>query len=214
MRTWLKVSTVGWLAVAVLTFNLLGAPQADATIYRFDMNTATSATQQIPLFTGVQTTTVYSGTVGYGWDNSTGLSSNSQNPGTIPLKELYQDFNRAENPHTFKVDLANGDYTVKLYFFSTSLKDNIQVFAEGDLKLADFYLPANTPMTQTFTTKVTDSQLDLTFQKIPGNPGTSQYWIINGIEIFPVPLPSTVLLLGSGLVGLGLWRYRRKNLKQ
>jgi Beta-agarase/YXIM esterase-like, galactose-binding domain-like len=208
-----KLSKVGWLAVAVLSLIFIGALQADATIYKFDMNTATSALQTD--YTGVKTATVYSSSLGYGWDNSTGLLATNQPPGPAPLPELYEDFIKAgkTSPHTFMVDLANGEYTVTLYFYSTELKDNMQVLSEGVLKLADVDLAASTALSHTFTTTVTDRQLDLTFQKNPDDLGTSTYWIINGIEISLVPLPPTALLLGSGLLGLVLLR-RKRSLKK
>jgi hypothetical protein len=200
------------LAMAFIIGAFLVLP-AGASLYHFDMNYLTSPTYDS--YTPILDTTVYSVALHHGWDNSTGLSGANAVGSAIagtPLEPLYRDFNRADatHPHTFKVDLAYGEYSVKLYFYSTSLKDNMQVLAEGNMIFSDIDLAANSPLTKTFSVAVTDGQLDLTFQKNPLDPGTSTNWIINGIDIATVPIPPTALLLGSGLLGLGLLRFGKR----
>jgi len=207
MRAWRQISKVSWLAVLVLAS--WGVSSAHANLYKFDMGTATSLVQSG--YTQITNTTTYTASLGYGWASAL-YAVDQVGPGT--MNALYKDCNYdpLTTADTFKVDVPADTYTVTLYFYNNSAKDHMQVLAQGNpiSGLTDFNLPAGTPVTKTFNVTVSTGQLNLTFQKNSGNPGTTN-WIINGIDISSVPLPSTLFLLGTGLMGLGLVRRKRRS---
>jgi hypothetical protein len=216
MRTWIKVSMVGWLAVLImapaLMMSLLPAA-AGATTYYFDMDSDDGHPGTFypePGYTSVKVTTIY-GAQPYGW----AVSPSGQRDRGTPTN-LLRDLHFDSSDKTFRAGYGSGTYGVTLYFRDDLWPhDFIEVFAEGSLTPVATVdsLPKLTTVTRTFNVTVNDGVLDLRFHNNTSS-GSDVNWVINGIVLNYVPLPSTVLLLGSGLVGLGLWRHRRKGQKQ
>jgi hypothetical protein len=215
MGTWRKFGTAGWLAVLVLAPALLMTVlPAAATIYYFDMDsddghpgTFYTYNPGGNLYTSVKVTTIY-GAQPYGWAESPSGQRDRGTPDYL-LRDLHFD----GTDRTFMAGYGSGTYGVTLYFRDDAyMHDTIEVFAEGgSTPVATVAsLPVGTTVTKTFNVAVNDGVLDLRFHN---NAGGDPNWIINGIVLNYVPLPSTVLLLGSGLVGLGFLR-RKWSLKK
>ncbi|MCK9374873.1 MAG: PEP-CTERM sorting domain-containing protein [Syntrophobacterales bacterium] len=215
MRMWAKLSKVGWLVVLGLVLGGANFAQADLS---YDMGSSSSALQSG--FTRVTESTLYTSLNGYGWDTALNFASHGAPASSLQNLLLDYDYGSpgSTGQRTFKVDLAAGEYAVTLYFYDqTNGKTNIEVYqGSSSTLLAEVdTLAPNTLITKEFNvTMASDGTLDLRFFRPadvdpPVLPYTDK-WVINGIVISAVPLPSTMLLLGSGLFGLGLLRFRKR----
>lgn len=126
----------------------------------------------------VDNTTVYSPSLGYGWEDITGLDSNYSD--CRHVNALVDDFVLSTSDHTFNIDVENGEYRVTLIFEDNcGLHDYIDVSAEGILEIDDLTLTYPNKSTEiSFNVTVNDGQLNLMFHD---DGGTDPYWIINGI---------------------------------
>ncbi|MBI2841825.1 MAG: carboxypeptidase regulatory-like domain-containing protein [Armatimonadetes bacterium] len=149
--------------------------------------------------------TAYSPETGYGWLDTTGLDGwDSGYP-----DDLHGDFVYGTSPHTFKVDLPNGQYNVLVFGRHTGFEMGYQrhghyVSEPSELRVSvlgttqatisaryeayspGFSFPAQLTLgdqfkQQSFVTNVTNGQLELTFS---GNGSTA--WAISGLMIIPV----------------------------
>jgi hypothetical protein len=191
--------------VGLAGINLAQANMVD--LYNFDFGSNSSPVQNGWL--QVTNYTVYSSQLGYGWDaRLTATSRNGAAPPAYP--DMLRDFNHSSADRTFEIDLAAGTYNIELYFYDNSAHSNTWTvyLGESSTILATVTaLPKDTEVTRQFDiTMASAGQLDLRFNK-----GGTGNWQINGISVSQeAPVPPTLLLLGTGLLGLTLLGRRRK----
>lgn len=153
----------------------------------FDFNTRTSATQMGYL--GVATNELYSANVGYGW-----LSQPDQfilrTPLTTTNSDLLNDGHRGSTANTFRVDLANGTYNVRVLMGDSADHNGISLAANGVTQFTDVALPRDLFIDRTFDVTVTNGQLDLMFSGRSGIADPS--WIVNALEIRAIPVTNTI----------------------
>jgi fibronectin type 3 domain-containing protein len=150
-------------------------------ILNFDFGTAASPVASG--YTRVTESTIYNPTLGYGWTDTSNVGSRDR--GTPD--SLRRDLVFSSSDRVFNVDLANGEYTVKLTIGDNNyMHDNIDVYAEGALKVNDLTVSAGSFTQQTFGVTVYDGQLNL---KFVDDGGSDVNWVINTIEITPGPPP-------------------------
>ena len=135
------------LAVTVLPISApTQAASAPAVYLKFDMGTAFS-----PLasgYTRVTASTVYSGSLGYGWASTAALTHRSRS-GPDALR---RDLIFSSSDGTFKVDLVSGEYFVSVLIGDNDYpRDLIDVYAEGALKANDVSTAAGSFTNRTFT---------------------------------------------------------------
>jgi hypothetical protein len=125
----------------------------------------------------VTESTVYSGSLGYGWGSTVGLGSRDRGS----PDSLRRDFVFSSSDHTFNVDVSNGEYQVTVTLGDENYPhDLIDVFAEGGLVVNDLSTSAGVFAVRTFSVVVSDGQLNLKFHD---GGGSSVHWIINAITI-------------------------------
>jgi len=122
----------------------------------------------------------YSPTVGYGWDNVTGIEGRKRASGDA----LQKDFHFSSQDRTFIIDLPNGTYAVGLYMGDMQFPhDKMDVYAEGVLVENDISTAAGEVLfLRPSDVTVTDNQLNLLFHD---DGGTDRNWVVNGIIIAP-----------------------------
>ena len=145
----------------------------------FDFGTPTSPVEVG--YTQVSTSTLYTASLGYGWNSTTGLHSRDR---TSP-DNLRRDFVFSSTDHTFNVDLANGDYQVTITIGDQDfMHDLIDVYAEDVLVINDLTAVAGSFQEVTFTATVADGQLNL---NILDDGGADSNWVLNALTIVIVP---------------------------
>jgi len=141
---------------------------------KFDFGTVDSPVE--PGYVQVTSGSVFSNTIGYGWDYSNSLvSRNRDGPDS-----LRRDFVFSSIKHSFKVNLAKGQYLVLVIMGDENyMHDNMYVYMEGILKanvstnIAEFKIEA-------LEVTVTDGCLDIIFED---GGGSDPNWVVNGIQI-------------------------------
>jgi len=168
-------SDVNWVINAITIET--GAPPPKPM---FDFGTSTSPVASG--YTRVTESTVYSLSLGYGWTSGVFGSRDRGAPDNLKRDLVFSRSDRG-----FNVDLANGEYTVKVIIGDNKyMHDNIDIYAEGALMLNDVTVSAGSFVERTFGVEVTDGQLNLMFVD---DGGTDVNWVINAIEITPGPPP-------------------------
>ena len=141
----------------------------------FDLGTPSSPVE--PGYIGVNETTLYDTSLGYGWVNAPGLDSRDRGS----PDDLRRDFVCSRNDATFNVDVPDGDYTVTLIVGDGAYtQDMIDVYAEGVLVINDLTAQKGTFQEVSFTVTVIDGQLNLTFHN---DGGISTNWVCNAIVV-------------------------------
>ncbi len=143
----------------------------------FDLGTPSSPVESG--YVGVNETTLYDASLGYGWTNALGLYSRDRGA----PDDLKRDFVCSRQDATFNVDLPNGDYTITLIIGDNDwTQDLMHVYAEGILVIDDLTVQKGTFQEISFTVTVTDGQLNLRFHD---DGGSSLSWVCNAIKIEP-----------------------------
>ncbi len=121
------------------------------------------------------TIAAYSPSTGYGWDNTLSIDDRNRGSGTL----LQRDFHFSRYDRTFKVDLANGSYDVKVYVGdATAAHDNVDITVEGITQ--NVSTVAGEFKEVLFSSTVSDGQLTISLHDAGG---TDPNWVVNGIEI-------------------------------
>ena len=158
--------------INALTIGLSSPPPTQAS---FDFGTSSSPVQTG--YTQVTESTLYSANLGYGWNSTVGLDSRDRGS----PDNLRRDFVFSSSDHTFNVDLANGNYNVTIIIGDQNyMHDDINVYAQNTLAINNLTTAASTFQQVTFTTTITNGQLNL---RIRDNGGTDSNWVINALTI-------------------------------
>ncbi|NOH01994.1 MAG: hypothetical protein HND47_08525 [Chloroflexi bacterium] len=150
------------------------------TTFKFDFGTATSPVGAD--FTKITEATAYSAG-GFGWTDLAGLESRDRSAVADPLTRDFVMHSSA--PRTFRVDLANGNYTVSVTMGDNDYAhDNMVVKANGATVLPDVDNAAGAYAANTFSVTVTGGSLTIEFSDAGGTDPT---WVVNSITVTKVP---------------------------
>lgn len=140
--------------------------------FYFDFGTATSPVA--PGYTQITESTAYDPNVGYGWGDTTKVSSRDRGI-SDPLES---DF-CVPNGTPFYVDVANGSYNVSVLSGDATQKSAIVVRANGLLELYNMAAPTGNFLQQSFPITVTSGRIRLEF--------FGSICHVNAIAIVPIP---------------------------
>ncbi len=146
------------------------------TVARFDFGTTISAIAAG--YTRITEATTYAAGVP-GWTDTSTLESRDRSG---PADDLKKDFVLSSSAaRTFRVDLANGTYTVTVTMGDNDFAhDNMVVKANGTIVLPDVDTAAGSFAVNTFPVTVSGGSLSLEFSDAGGTDGS---WVVNGISI-------------------------------
>ncbi|MFH1586454.1 MAG: hypothetical protein ABID38_01200, partial [Candidatus Diapherotrites archaeon] len=139
---------------------------------KIDFGTASS-----PVMAGYTqfTATTYSAAMGYGWENTSNIYADTRSSGN----DLEIDMHQIDTEKQFFVDVPNGEYNVTFHFYDAVFgQSGINADIEGVNVISNFDLDSGTPITQSFETSVTDSQLTIRMYSSTGGG-----MILNGMEV-------------------------------
>ncbi|MDA1016541.1 MAG: hypothetical protein O3A00_19055, partial [Planctomycetota bacterium] len=165
-----------------------GNPVAQPANSHFDFGTSSS-----PLTAGYirVPVTTYSSSLGYGWTSTTGLEGFDETvPPSGDVSSLTRDGIQGTN-HTFQVDLANGEYLVRVVMGRTLHSfDNMQVYnADNSRLLLDDLDTSNSFVVRSALVQVTDGSLNLRFTDSdgadPSSNQTKKQFAVLALEIAP-----------------------------
>jgi hypothetical protein len=151
------------------------APDVVATTeeYKFDLGTPTS-----PVFEGNIKVSHLTTEPNYGWTNTIGLDSRDRGIAT-GANDINRDFVFSAVAKTFEAKVTNGNWRVILTFGDVAnAHDNIQVKAEGQVKLRGINTLVDKFNTQNFTVVVADGKLSLEFSD---QGGIDKNWVVTRI---------------------------------
>ena len=136
---------------------------------------------------------------GYGYLNTSNINSYCRGDG----EPLTRDFHYSSSDGTFVVDLSDGEYEVDIHLGESLVStDQVEILAEGELKLENISTAAHEFKTESFSVTVSDGQLNLTFHD---GGGANPFWIINGLEIKSIEILSLQQLGGVTAYGDYYW---------
>ncbi|MDA1012893.1 MAG: hypothetical protein O3A00_00400 [Planctomycetota bacterium] len=175
-------SVGGQFAGTIRDVGFLAHVLTDPT-FRFDFGVEGSAVQ--PGFQELLPDDVYDPSAGFGWRDTPAVGV--ERDGDIlqannPQADLIRDGHRVgrEKSKSFQVDVPDGEYRVTVHSGDTVLRDDLNVFANGNLALSDIDSDADEYRADSFVTKVESGRLRLRFQDTGGE---SSGWQVNGVEI-------------------------------
>jgi len=151
------------------------AMYTEGQYWNFDFGTTSSPIASG--YIGVNNSSFYDSSIGYGWTDTLGLVSRDRGA----PDNLRRDFVFSASDHTFNVDLPNGEYQVTLVIGDYSYQhDMINVYAEEILTVNDLTVPKGTFNEVAFPVMVGDGQLNIRFHDDGGLDGN---WVINAVLI-------------------------------
>jgi fibronectin type 3 domain-containing protein len=129
-------------------------------------------------YTAVTPTTIYSPSLGFGWDSSSGLDSRDRGA----PDDLRRDFVFSAVQRTFKINTGNGLWLIQLGIGDKSYAhDRIDILIEGFLMFDNVNTTANQFVRLDAMVYVTDGTLDITLRD---DGGSDPNWILNYVEIY------------------------------
>lgn len=166
------------------------AEEAAVQPLKFDFGTAGSPVQEG--YTGVNHATVYSPELGYGLSKS--IASRDRGAGVSDmLRDFVLDTSSAKS-YTFRVDVPNGSYGVRVYAGDSIASNKTAVTAE-DITLGQLTTSSGQFGELTGTVEVSDGNLVFA---ISGNDTR-----LNGIEITPIGQSGEIAVSGIAVTGEG-----------
>jgi hypothetical protein len=119
---------------------------------------------------------IYNSSVGYGWTSSPSGDRDRGIGSALERDLIFDSINR-----TFNIDLSNGDYFVTVFLGDMSYAhDDVDVYAEGILKLDDVNTSAGEIKRLSFLVPVSDGQLNVLFND---SGGSDPNWVCVGLIV-------------------------------
>ncbi len=174
---------------AVYVSQAPGLP-ANFTEVTFDFGTESS-----PLFPN--TLRVSNKTTGgdFGWTNTSGLNAADRGAATS-VNNLNRDFIYSSQAKTFETKVSNGEWEALITFGDKNFPhDNMQVKAEGVLKVTNATTSAGQFLNQELTTEVRDGKISLQFLD---NGGSDPNWTVTRLRLKKLRNPPSTQ---PGLIG-------------
>jgi hypothetical protein len=141
---------------------------------KFDFQIPSSPVE--PGFINITKDMLYNSSVGYGWTSSPSGDRDRGIGSALERDFIFDSINR-----TFNIDLSNGDYFVTVFLGDMSYAhDDVDVYAEGILKLDDVNTSAGEIKRLSFLVPVSDGQLNILFND---SGGSDPNWVCVGLIV-------------------------------